>query len=112
LLKDATANPGKLREMYGLLDSSHTSSLRDLNDAIKSFQVNVPGFELGTDMFVNRQATADALVTSFIQNPEVMNAPAEQPSNTAFGQSLTSWMYGGQTPGTAEDWLKGFGVTK
>jgi len=96
LLKDATANPGKLREMYGLLDSSHTSSLRDLNDAIKSFQVNVPGFELGADMFVNRQATADALFDSFIQNAEVMNAPAEVSNKQ--NDDILSWTYGYQNP--------------
>jgi hypothetical protein len=108
LLKDATANPGKLTEMYRLLNSSHTSAMKDMNDALTSLQTTIPGFEITSTMFVNRDVTADAFVNAAVQNTQIMNAPATQPSTTQFSTSLNNWLYGSSTQNSVQNWFSSF----
>jgi hypothetical protein len=92
LTKDQTALPSKMREMYNLLDSSHTSAMRDMQDALTSLQTTVPGFTITEDMFVNRDVTADNFVNAAIQNINIMNAP--RTGNDAMDKLLAEWRAG------------------
>jgi hypothetical protein len=96
LLKDATANPGKLTEMYRLLNSSHTSSMRDATEAMQQLKANVPGFTIDISMFTNISDAADAFTLAALQDPSVTNppTPVNQKPSDPFGAAIVDWMSG------------------